>query len=336
MEHIEDRHGHIQIDSSGQYLYYATSGGTIWKQQITIGISYPSADWTPLINVGSKVTSFHMTSDDKIITTSLGDGGRSGGLFCFIPPKSSIGYISELFSVSPRKTSVWTSSVAGDRIVFGADRMAIYIQGWRSERIQQVKLSTGSDVFSTAIDLPERHNLVYLGCRNGNVQAFDLNQPNLFYNTNSGHHSNNSNSSNRAASIFSGIGHKESSVQCMKRASENYLVTAATNGEILAWDTRFISTNTVNSKVGSFSKPIMDIRKPMDGYSTKVLFDINRDETLLAAESIGSKLSLWSLRTGDRIRDLETSGAINSLKFSNESPGIWVAVNDLVQYWGLE
>ncbi|KAF9388456.1 hypothetical protein BGX21_000303 [Mortierella sp. AD011] len=258
----------------------------------------------------------------------------SGTLECYSLTENSENVISlqTKYVFYPTKSSVWSSSVVGDKLVVGADQKAIHFQGWKSREGKQVStLWVGSDIFSTAIDPRKERNLVYVGCRNGSVRVFDLNQPNIFYSAFELERKR------RTVSLFSGIGHKGSSVHCMKRVSENYLVTAAMNGEISMWDTRFIASPSTSllSKSGTFAKPLLNIRESILNYYTKTQFDINHEETLLAAENIEGKLSLWSLRTGSRIRDLDVAGPVNCIKFSKDQGGIWAAIGDQLQHWGM-
>jgi WD40 repeat protein len=141
----------------------------------------------------------------------------------------------------------------------------------------------------------------------------------------------------RATTLFRGIGHKESSVLGMKRVGDHYLVTSAMNGEILMWDTRFVGIEPCKSSPeGSFARPVLDIRGPIQEQFSKTLFDINAEETLLAAENIDQTISLWSLNSGDRIRDLEVKGKVGCLQFAPGQHGIWTAIEDQVQFWGLD
>ncbi|KAF9933944.1 hypothetical protein FBU30_003888 [Linnemannia zychae] len=169
------------------------------------------------------------------------------------------------------------------------------------------------------------HNLLYAGCRNGHVKIFDLSQPNVAALAMA---EAKKNKRSKTASLFRGIGHKDSSVLGMKRVGDHYLVTSAMNGEILMWDTRFVGN--------MFANPVMDIRGPIQDQFSKTLFDINGEETLLAAENIDNNISLWSLSSGDRIRDLEVKGKVGCLQFSSGKQGIWTAVEGQVQFWGLD
>ncbi|KAG9072461.1 hypothetical protein KI688_000232 [Linnemannia hyalina] len=235
---------------------------------------------------------------------------------------------------SPKKSNVWTSELAADRIVIGADKAVIALQDWKSGRPTVTSLWTGSDVFSVAMEPPlGRQNLVYAGCRNGRVRIFDLSQPNVAALAIA-----ESKKDKRSTALFRGIGHKESSVLGMKRVGDHYLVTSAMNGEILMWDTRFVGSSqpTGASPEGTFAKPVMDFRGPIQDQFSKTLFDINAGETLLAAENIDQRISLWSLSTGDRIRDLKVNGSVGCLQFAPGQHGIWTAVEDQVQFWGLD
>ncbi|KAF9199291.1 hypothetical protein BGZ49_010622 [Haplosporangium sp. Z 27] len=340
----------MDIDHTRQDIYLGSSLGSIlWQHQITESSSGRRRGWVPLVErVQSNITSLHLTSDDYIVSTHLGDMGRSGTLDCYkrLGGPNNLVSLDKVFTYSPQKSSIWSSSVAGDKIVVGADQKAIHFQGWKSGRPQVAHLWVGSDIFSSAIDPPEKGNLVYIGCRNGNVRIFDLNQPSLFSSAME------KSKKKQTVSLFSGIGHKESSVHCMRRVSEYYLITAAMNGEISMWDTRFIAKSGggrgggSSFKPGTFAKPLLSFRDSISNYSTKTRFDINEEETLLASDNIEGKLSLWSLRTGDRIQDFDVSGpteatstteapVVSCIAFSKDQRGIWAVTGDQLQYWGI-
>ncbi|KAI1321650.1 hypothetical protein EDD11_003130 [Mortierella claussenii] len=264
--------------------------------------------------------------------------GHSGTMKVYRMQESGdIGVRDPLIAVSgftPRKSNVWTSDVVGDKVVISMDQQIYHLDGWKSGPMVGHYLWTGSDVFSVLIDPPDRSNLVYAGCRNGSVRVFDINQPGLFSTAKE------LNKKKKTASLWTGIGHKESSVQCMRRVADHYLVTAATNGEISMWDTRFIAASTgylssSGSGSGTYATPVLEIRRPILHYSSKAQFDINNHETLLASGNIEGQLSLWSLATGNRVRDLDVGGRVDCLKFSTDQQGVWAAVGDQVQHWSL-
>ncbi|KAG0289670.1 hypothetical protein BGZ96_006827 [Linnemannia gamsii] len=274
-------------------------------------------------------------------TTHLGNMGRSGVLkvqksFTNTSSGSITGESGPwhvVLEYSPKKSNVWTSGLGADKISIGADKTLIALEDWKSGRPMVTPLWTGSDVFSVAMEPPlRRHNLVYAGCRNGRVRVFDLSQPNVSA------LAAESKKDKRSTALFRGIGHKGSSVLGMKRVGDHYLVTSAMNGEILMWDTRFVGSSqpTASSPEGTFAKPVVDFRGPIQDQFSKTLFDINTEETLLAAENLDQRISLWSLSTGDRIRDLEVKGKVGCLQFAPRQHGIWTAVEDQVQFWGLD
>ncbi|KAG0377645.1 hypothetical protein BGX24_005714 [Mortierella sp. AD032] len=293
---------------------------------------------------GAVYSHLQVDSLKQDLTTHLGNMAQSGVLKVqksFIDTSSGSitgesGPWHTVFEYSPKKSNVWTSSLVGDRILIGADKAVIVLQDWKSGRPTLTSLWTGSDVFSVAMKSPQegsRQDLVYAGCRNGRVRIFDLSQPNV-----AALAAAESKKDKRAtATLFRGIGHKESSVLGMKCVGDHYLVTSAMNGEILMWDTRFVGSNpTKSSPEGSFAKPVLEFRGPIQDQFSKTLFDINADETLLAAENLDQTISLWSLSSGDRIRDLEVKGKVGCLQFAPGQHGIWTAVEDQVQFWGLD
>jgi len=233
---------------------------------------------------------------------------------------------------SPKKSNVWTSGLVAERLAIGADKAVIAVQDWKSGRPTTTSLWTGSDVFSVALEDPTRgrQNVVYAGCRNGRVKIFDLSQPHVAAAQAAAEFKKDKRST--SSTLFRGIGHKDSSILGMKRVGDHYLVTSAMNGEMLMWDTRFVgSSPTASSPGGSLATPVLEFRGPIQDHFSKTLFDINAEETLLAAENIDQRISLWSLSTGDRIRDLEVRGKVGCLQFASGQHGIWAAVEDQIQ-----
>ncbi|KAF8926957.1 hypothetical protein BGZ47_002454 [Haplosporangium gracile] len=334
---------HLQVDSEKQDLYVSSTRGELWRHHFSDNPLDTHSQWMRLDSrETSEVTSLHVTPEQYLITTHLGNMGRSGVLkvqksFTDTSSGSITGESGPwhvVLEYLPKKSNVWTSGLVTDRIAIGADKAVIALQDWKSGRPLVTSLWTGSDVFSVAMEPPlRRKNLVYAGCRNGRVRIFDLSQPNV-----AALAAAESKKDKRSTTLFRGIGHKESSVLGMKCVGDHYLVTSAMNGEIFMWDTRFVGSNhpTVSSPAGSFAEPVLDFRGPIRDQFSKTLFDINVEETLLAAENIDQRLSLWSLSTGDRIRDLEVKGEVGCLQFAPGEHGIWTAVKDQVQFWGLD
>ena len=227
-------------------------------------------------------------------------------------------------SPSPKTSSFWTSAYGDNSLAIGADQKAIVIRDWRSGSHQADTLWTGSDVFSIAIEPLGGQNVVYAGCRNGSVRIFDLLQPSTFAST------SRSKKQARSNALFPGIGHKDSSVHCIRRVSDHYLVTAATNGELSMWDTRFVK----GPDAGSQTKSVLDFRGFVKDQFSSTAFDINESGTLLAADNIEQQVSLWSMSTGDRVRDLDVAGPVSCLRFAGDQQ-LWATGQDCVQFWGL-
>lgn len=239
-----------------------------------------------------------------------------------------------------------------DMIALGADQKVVVISDWETTSLGEPTsgglntsrssqtLWTGSDVFTLTIEPQGHQNVVYAGCRNGSVKIFDLNQPGTFTSGPDPKEHLPFMREKRAKSILEGIGHRESSIQSLRRVGEHYLVTGATNGEISMWDKRFVGVggSTGNQSKGGdrHTKSVLDFRGKVQDQFSKVRLDINMEDTLLAADNLDHRVSLWSIKTGERLKDLEVKGpAVSSLKFSPDQQGIWVAVGDRVQFWGL-
>jgi len=252
------------------------------------------------------------------------------------------------------KSNVWTSAVTKDLVALGADQKVVVIRDWETTSLgnstpgglntsrSSQTLWTGSDVFSITIEPQKKQNVIYAGCRNGSVKIFDLNQPGTYSSGPDPKEHLPFMREKRAKSILEGIGHRESSVQSMRRVGEHYLITGATNGEISMWDKRFVGgvgcfgAGSQSRGGDRLTKSVLDFRGKVQDQFSKVRLDINVGETLLAADNLGHRVSLWSIKTGERLKDLEVKGpAVSSLKFSPDQQGIWVAVGDRVQFWGL-
>ncbi|KAF9972864.1 hypothetical protein BGZ73_003931 [Actinomortierella ambigua] len=87
------------------------------------------------------------------------------------------------------------------------------------------------------------------------------------------------------------------------------------------------------------SSPTSKLRTAIPDQLSKVGFCINADQTLVAAPNLDNTVSFWSTRTGQRVHDLRlpSQEPVTQLRFSNDEsrPGIWVAVPNQVQWWGL-
>ncbi|KAF9897425.1 hypothetical protein BX616_005626 [Lobosporangium transversale] len=338
------RYTQLQLDETRQDLYLGTSQGQLWRYSIETSRILNNPQWE-MISPGdsSELTSFHLTPDDYIVTTHLGYMERSGTLKIYKISRNNNndGDVSDTWrslnfaaGFTPRKSNVRASDVAGNKIVISLDQQIYHLEGgWKAEARPMVGhyLWTGSDVFSIVIDPPERRNLVYAGCRNGAVRVFDLNRPGLFSSAKE------ANKVKRTVSLWTGIGHEDSSVHSMKRLSDYQLVTAAMNGEMFMWDTRFITGSKVKerARADTFAKPMFEFRGPIVNHFSKTPIDLNKEGTLLASGNINGQLSLWSTSTGERVRDLDVGGQVESLKFSTKQPGIWTAVGDQLQHWSL-
>ncbi|KAG0056695.1 hypothetical protein BGZ83_003938 [Gryganskiella cystojenkinii] len=345
------KYTHLEIDPIRRDLYLGTHQRELWRYHCSENALETKYQWMRLNGDSSELTSLHLTRDNNIITTYLGGMGRSGtvqiqqGLVdtsWSTEPRSQT-----LLSFSPKKSNVWTSALSEDKIVLGADQKVILLLDYKrlvqsncnfihSDHIQNLWI--GSDVFSVAVEPVDRkQNLVYAGCRNGSVRIFDLDQPGTFTSGPDPKEHLPFMREKRARSILEGIGHRDSSTQSLRRVGEHYLVTGAMNGEISMWDKRFVSSrggSHTTSTTSTVAKSVLDFRTKVQDQFTKIRFDLNVEETLLAAENLNRTVSLWSIKTGERLKDLEVNGAVSSLKFSPDQQGVWVAVGDRVQFWG--
>ncbi|KAG0088263.1 hypothetical protein BGZ92_006442 [Podila epicladia] len=337
-------HMHMESNASGWTMYMGSSRGTLWCHTV---VTDPETQhrgflWRQIgFESGSEVTSLHKTTDNHIITTYLGNMEKSGCLKIQKEATSIHEMPTDALIYAPKKSNIWTSDYSGSRIALGADQKVVVINDWSSSTGQPCTetLWTGSDVFSLAIE-PFGKNMIYAGCRNGSVRIYDLNQSRGTIPSNAAAYKK----TQRQGSVFNGIGHKESSVNFLKRVSDHLLVTLAMNGEMSMWDTRFVGSSMFGGSVsastgengGSVAKPVIQFRSPVQDQFSKSRFDITADGSLLVAENIENHLSVWSLRTGDRIHDLKLDGGpVGCMRFSDDqASGVYVAIEDRIQYWG--
>ncbi|CAO3573452.1 unnamed protein product [Mortierella alpina] len=245
---------HLQIDSVEGSLYLGTIQGELWQHRLPSDPWDRHHQWMQLNSGDSEMTSLHRTPDNYLISTYLGSMGRSGVLriykevqeassrFSF--SQRSLSLVFE-HSPSPKSSSCWTSAYGDNKLAIGADQKAVVVRDWRAGLHDTDTLWTGSDVFSLAIELLGGQNVVYAGCRNGSVRIFDLLQPSTF--------ASNARPKKQARSnaLFPGIGHKNASVHCLRRVSDHYLITAAMNGEMSMWDTRFVKGSATDPQAKS-------------------------------------------------------------------------------------
>ncbi|KAG0207944.1 DDB1 and CUL4 associated factor 4-like 2 [Mortierella sp. GBA30] len=336
------KYKYLQVDPISRDLYLGTAQGELWQYHISDEPLNTQYQWMQLdAGVSSEMTSFHITPDNNLITTYLGSMGRSGMIKIQKNLQDSSRHpitdtyhhsLTAIYEYSPSstKSNFWTSAFCKNDLVVGADQKAIVIPNWRSGVRKEISLWTGSDVFSVAIEPLAGQSVVYAGCRNGTVRVFDLKEPSGFTTLGPKKRA-------RSNTLFQGIGHKDSSVNCIRRVSEHYLVTAATSGEVSMWDTRFVGGSMMNSQSSSrTAKPVLDIRGFVSDQFSNTMFDINTEETLLATSHINQQVSLWSLSTGDRVKDLDVAGPVGCIQFAGvEQQGLWAAVGDCVQRWGI-
>ncbi|KAG0302539.1 hypothetical protein BGZ98_007421 [Dissophora globulifera] len=324
------KYTHLRIDHAKQALYLGSSEGQIVRYQLS---QADAVEHGVAFNPRELLTSIHITLNNYLVSTFLGDH-RSGSLRVMRGADSSAPNMSHfypVFSYHPNKTSIWTSELDADLLLIGADERVIVIHDWKSATRVVRSLWTGSDVFSVAMNPRNAPgNIIYAGCRNGSVKIFDLDEPKIF------EQFSEQRKKDRRKEAISGIRHHESSVHCMKILPDGCLVTAAMNGEIFMWDPRQVMASTLpNSRAGSLAKPLLEIRTRIPQHLAKTPFAVNHEGTLLASENLKGRLSIWSLRTGDRIKDLDVGGSVCDLEFPRDQ-GIWLATEDEIQFWDPE
>ncbi|KAF9263253.1 hypothetical protein L218DRAFT_959270 [Marasmius fiardii PR-910] len=197
-------------------------------------------NWTEELQVnlhpGGEVSSIH-TSQTRCIATCFGPTTR----ICVqrfdkddLPQTTLLTLPSHIYDV--RSSCLAQGSETNSQgIILGAAKKAVYMPDleYSSQREMRM-LETNSDVFCVATTPKTRGNIAFAGCRNGGIKQFDLR----------------SSSSSNVIKLK-----RQSSVIYMNTIERfpNEMVVGWMNGELAAYDVRFLSSTETPSPIRTFN-----------------------------------------------------------------------------------
>ncbi|POY70044.1 hypothetical protein BMF94_6954 [Rhodotorula taiwanensis] len=333
---MDDAIQHLSFDETDPAtLRIGTSGGTIATGQLVRDEEersmYPNDEqnWRTSWMCSSKITSLH-TSKHRIVATCLGP-----------PAQAIIGTTDDNISLasvtlSPRKTSLWSSAISRDLVVLGGDRSVLLTPldslssssshpagAGRSPALDSYTTGGrggGGTVFALEIDEPGR--MVWAGIRKGDVRGFDWRERR----PSGGGGGQNSTHSEVTIPLGAPITH----LRLIPRQPHQLLV-AAMGGQLAIYDLRFLRAPTssprqeersyrhipkksaagrgilASSPAGrvvstapfsnSVPMPVVKMEGHENAYSTELGLDVWKDEWVAIAGQ-DSRLRIFSLRTG--------------------------------------
>jgi WD repeat-containing protein 21A len=148
-----------------------------------------------------------------------------------------------MFIMSPPESiyDIWTASLAGRSLVFGAHKEAVYVPDLGANSGAFVRLRTHSDVLAVA----QAPHLAYAGARSGAITRFDLRAPR-----------------EAGARLFAqhAEGTGAPAVTGLRVLREFELVVARIDGQLCTHDLRFATLDS--------SQPITTLSGHVNGYAT--------------------------------------------------------------------
>ncbi|GAA5876740.1 hypothetical protein JCM8547_002034 [Rhodosporidiobolus lusitaniae] len=278
--------------------------------------------WRTSWYLPSRITSIQ-TCGDRVLATCLGP-----------PAQAVIGTTSDSISLasvtlSPRKTSLWTSALSRNLVALGCDKKVLVTSDPTRPSHQMDGYTTGGnrgDGTVFALDIHE--NLIFAGTRKGRVQLFDR-------------RSSRSSSSGSAMGITKEelnltLASPLTHVRLLKE--QPHLLCAGLDGFLSLFDLRFpcspsppsSSTTSTSSSSASAtaakptSRPILTLSGHSNSFTHGLGLDVWKDEFVVAAGQ-DSRLRLWSLRSGRLLSPSSpfpssSSASSTSSTFSAASP----------------
>ncbi|GAA5956057.1 hypothetical protein JCM3765_005442 [Sporobolomyces pararoseus] len=273
----------------------------------------------------NKITSLE-TSGQRVLATCLGQPAQA------IVSTTSNTISMASVTLSPRKTSLWTSAISPSLVALGCDKKVLISANPEQPGSKMDSIQTGSKSGDGTVFSLDLHNdLIFAGLRKGSVRMFD-----------------------RRVSHSTGVKNDESSrdeleffidspVTNIKLLKEdpNRIVLAGMNGSLGVYDMRFASTarsNPTTKANGSSSAnsirypstPIVTFEGHSNLFSMDLGFDTFRDRFVVAAGQ-DRRIRLWSLRSGGK-PILPFSPSSNSTPSSSRpsfSPAVLSALSSL-------
>ncbi|KND03236.1 uncharacterized protein SPPG_02290 [Spizellomyces punctatus DAOM BR117] len=313
----------------------------------------------------SEITSLHYghvsENTSTIITTCLGLGGRPGSVqaYQYRHQSPSIGhnlFAAEVgtYRLMMSKMSVFTSAVAtlpheagGSIIAAGAKGKAIVIKSWEggngNAQVRHLLMPGKTDVLAQAFD--KMGTVLYSGCRDGSIHLFDVRTSGTIANEMTlGQSGRGGTVQTHEGGSIRRLAHP-SAICCIQDLGANQVLSAAMDGSMYMWDTRFPTS------------PIVEFHGHVNTHA-RINFCVNEDKNVLIAAGLDRHLRAWSMRTGallsqqpptqtnaigPRIIRFMTDGKDNSSGYSEQNSWarmagglVWGACGKDIEIWGLE
>ncbi|GAA5985033.1 hypothetical protein JCM11641_000824 [Rhodosporidiobolus odoratus] len=232
----------------------------------------------------SKITSLK-TCGERVLATSLGP-----------PAQALVGTTTDSISLasvtlSPRKTSLWSSALSSDLVALGCDKKVLVTSDPSRPGGQMDGYSTGGNRGDGTVFALEL--LIFAGTRKGRVQLFDRRSTRPTPSSTSA-------SSARIAKDELNISLSSPITHLRHIKEQPYLLLAAgMDGFIGLYDLRFPPRPSPRSSSPSTlaDQPLLSLSGHVNSFSQNLGLDVWKDEFVVAAGQ-DSRLRLWSFRTG--------------------------------------
>ncbi|GAA5838751.1 hypothetical protein JCM11251_006726 [Rhodosporidiobolus azoricus] len=297
---LDDDVLHLSFDElSPSILRIGGSNGTIATGNLTRTADesayFPNDEegWRISWYFPSRITSLQ-TSGDRMLATCLGPPAQA----VVATTSDSISLAS--VTLSPRKTSLWSSALSENLVALGCDKKVLVTSDASRPGGQMDGYNTGGnrgDGTVFALDIHE--NLFFAGTRKGRVHLFDSRstRPSSTASSSSSPHI----AKNELNLLLS------SPVTHLRHIKEQpYLLLAAgMDGFLGVFDLRFpprpssrpFPASSSSGAAKPTSTPLLKLEGHVNSFTQGLGFDVWKDD-FVAAAGQDSRLRLWSLRTG--------------------------------------
>ncbi|BGP09778.1 DDB1- and CUL4-associated factor 4 [Rhodotorula toruloides] len=272
-----------------------TSNGTI-----ATGNLAPSADelayfpndeerWRTGWFLPSKITSLK-SSGKWMVATCLGPPAQA----VIATTQDSISLAS--VTLSPRKTSLWTSAISSDLVALGGDRSVLLTPLSALHSSSSTRPSSPIDTYTTggrggggtvfSLDIPDQGGgMVWAGVRRGECIGFD------WRSARGGGGAEAKTREQTAIKISSPVTHVK-----VIREQPHQLLVAGMDGFLALYDLRIVRPPTLARDRRS-TVPMLHVKGHVNSFSTELGMDVWKDEVVAIAGQ-DSRIRLFSLRTG--------------------------------------
>ncbi|GAA6017194.1 hypothetical protein JCM10207_002567 [Rhodosporidiobolus poonsookiae] len=333
---MSDEITHLAFDPyEPAVMRVGSSGGTISTGNLARAADdsayYPNDEegWRTSWYFPSKITSLK-TSHDRMLITSLGPPAQA-----VVASTSSAVSLASV-TLTPRKTSLWTSALSRDLVALGCDGKVLVTQdAGRAGGAMEGYTTGGNRGDGTVFALELCKDLIFAGTRKGKIHLFDR-------------RSSRPSPASSSSAFTSHISKDEfnltlsSPITHLRHIKEQpYLLLAAgLDGFLGVFDLRFPSRPSPSSPPSAPSQPLLRLKGHANSISFNLGLDVWRDEFVVAAGQ-DARLRLWSLRSGALLSPSSSSAGASSTFSTSTSassarpalpPGVSAAFSSLRTY----